>query len=110
MCARFLWREGAQGAVEVFRWTGRNEYVALCEPEFISFGGGCVSSSPSWSPLADARCREGHYGLFLDESLLDGSSAPCPTFANPPLCAPAPARAGAVPFECVGLEVWGIGP
>lgn len=24
----------------VFRWTGRNQYVALCENNFISFGGG----------------------------------------------------------------------
>jgi hypothetical protein len=26
--------------VEVYRWTGRNDYVALCEPDFVSLGGG----------------------------------------------------------------------
>ncbi|KAF8835812.1 TLD-domain-containing protein [Paxillus ammoniavirescens] len=107
----FLWRYHPprngepQGSLEVYKWTGRNDYVALCEPEFISFGGG-----------------DGHYGLYLDASLLDGSSAPCPTFGNPALCThPEAARVsldmdGAakvkpdVSFECVGLEVWGVGP
>ena len=28
--------------VRVFKWTGRNDYVALCEPDYISFGGGCA--------------------------------------------------------------------
>ena len=32
--------------LRVFKWTGRNEYVALCEPEYISFGGGCVILHP----------------------------------------------------------------
>ena len=27
----------------MYKWTGRNDYVALCEPEYISFGGGCVN-------------------------------------------------------------------
>ncbi|KAG8215521.1 TLD-domain-containing protein [Butyriboletus roseoflavus] len=104
----FLWRyhpplEGErQGRLDVYTWTGTNEYVSLCEPGFISFGGG-----------------DGHFGLYLDASLLDGSSAPCPTFGNPPLCASAPhvskeqngvvKAKGDVSFECVGLEVWGIG-
>ena len=39
----FLWKK-AEGddEVKVFKWTGKNDYVALCEPESISFGGGCV--------------------------------------------------------------------
>ncbi|KAI5985749.1 hypothetical protein EDD15DRAFT_2301126 [Pisolithus albus] len=71
----------------------------LCGPDFIAFGGG-----------------DGHYGLYIDSTLLDGSSAPCPTFDNPVLCAQPLSQMGAskgktdVPFECVGLEVWGIGP
>jgi len=60
--------------VQIFRWTGANDYVALCEPDFISFGGG-----------------DGRYGLYIDSSLIDGSSAHCPTFANDTLCgAPGP--------------------
>ncbi|KAL0952980.1 hypothetical protein HGRIS_007192 [Hohenbuehelia grisea] len=86
----FLWRY-VNDQLEVFKWTGKNDYVALCEPDYLSFGGG-----------------DGQYGLYLDDTLLDGSSARCPTFDNAPLCSPAPQKAGATPFECVGLEVWGV--
>lgn len=97
----FLWRyrTDASPPLEVYKWSGKNDYVVLCDPDFISFGGG-----------------DGHYGLYIDSSLLEGSSAPCPTFDNPVLCARPPSHAGAgmgkkdVSFECVGLEVWGIGP
>ncbi|KAJ3933281.1 MAG: TLD-domain-containing protein [Lentinula lateritia] len=88
----FLWRY-VNGNLQVYKWTGKNEYVALCEPEFLSFGGG-----------------DGVYGLYLDESLFDGSSARCPTFDNEPLCSPGDRKGRAVSFECVGLEVWGVGP
>lgn len=118
----FLWRatNSPNGEVQVYRWTGKNTYVALCEPNFFSFGGG-----------------DGHYGLWLDAGLFDGSSARCPTFENEVLCGPPRARheeemmvrrprseSGAeldfsdgLPtpkvvtekFECVGLEVWWIG-
>ena len=44
-CSRFLWRL-AGDAVRVYKWTGKNDYVALCEPDYLSFGGGCVPASP----------------------------------------------------------------
>jgi len=98
----FLWKETGDGdEVRVFNWTGKNDYVALCEPESISFGGG-----------------DGHYGLYLDETLYEGSSARCPTFNNDPLCTSDPSprnggdgggNGGTATFECVGLEVWGVG-
>jgi hypothetical protein len=40
----FMWKY-VEGKFEAFKWTGRNDYVALCEPEFISFGGGYVLHS-----------------------------------------------------------------
>ena len=36
----FLWRK--ENTFKAYRWTGKNDYVALCEPEYISFGGGYV--------------------------------------------------------------------
>jgi hypothetical protein len=55
--------------------------------------------------------RDGRYGLYLDDTLLDGSSARCPTFDNEPLCSSSGAKKGGnVTFECVGLEVWAVGP
>jgi hypothetical protein len=38
---RFLWRY-VGGMLDVYKWTGKNDYVALCEPEYPSFSGGCV--------------------------------------------------------------------
>jgi len=118
----FLWRHrpDASSPLEVYSWTGKNDYVVLCEPEFISFGGGyafaCYSSCTSGDADLAPMCSDGHYGLYIEASLLDGSSAPCPTFDNPALCArPSSQLASAtgtkdVLFECVGLEVWGVGP
>lgn len=82
----------ASDELKVFKWTGRNDYVALCEPGFISFGGG-----------------DGQFGVYLDAGLIDGSSARCVTFGNEVLCGAGRVKAGAVEFECVGLEVWKIG-
>ncbi|KAF8326628.1 TLDc domain-containing protein, partial [Cantharellus anzutake] len=95
----FLWKQqadtdfsdGRPTKARVFKWTGKNEYVALCLPDSMSFGGG-----------------DGKYGLFLDSNLLDGSSAPCPTFDNEILCSDLQDGKGMARFECVGLEVWGI--
>ncbi|KZT05112.1 TLD-domain-containing protein [Laetiporus sulphureus 93-53] len=88
----FLWKLPPDQRLRIYKWTGKNDYVALCEPEYLSFGGG-----------------EGHYGLYLDNSLIDGSSARCPTFDNDPLCSAGPRQGENVRFECVGLEVWGVG-
>ncbi|KAH7882578.1 TLD-domain-containing protein [Phlebopus sp. FC_14] len=97
---RKLWTDetSREAKLDVYNWTGRNDYVALCEPEFISFGGG-----------------DGRYGLYIDASLLEGSSVPCATFDNLVLCGGGGAngivgRKKDVNFECVGLEVWGVGP
>ncbi len=90
--SRFLWRY-SNTKLSVYKSTGRNDYIALCEPDYLSFGGG-----------------DGSYGMYVDKSLLEGSSARCLTFGNDVLCSPGRMRAGgAVPFECVGLEVWRVG-
>ncbi|EAU87265.2 oxidation resistance protein 1 [Coprinopsis cinerea okayama7 len=116
----FLWKY-ADGQLKVFKATGKNTYFAICNKEYMAFGGGSTS-----------------YGLYLDSGLFQGSSAPCPTFGNEVLCtipfcksrnddttssssfqptlAPGLttkstlAVGDEVDFECVGLEVWGVGP
>ncbi|ELU41951.1 TLD domain-containing protein [Rhizoctonia solani AG-1 IA] len=89
----FLWSQKQDGGpVKIFKWTGKNDYVRLCETDFISFGGG-----------------NGKFGLYLDSALLDGESASCPTFDNEPLCSGGNASsAGTVKYECVGIEAWSI--
>lgn len=115
---RFLWREtrknDAPAGVNVFKWTGKNDYVALCEPDYISFGGGCGFFFCSLATLIHFEylpLSDGKYGLFLDSTFFDGSSARCQTFDNDVLCSTTNDRSVStrtVRFECVGMEVWGV--
>lgn len=51
---------------------------------------------------------EGYYGIYLDETLYEGSSAHCPTSDDDPLCTSEPGQGGTATLECVGLEVWAM--
>ncbi|EIW66885.1 hypothetical protein TREMEDRAFT_72262 [Tremella mesenterica DSM 1558] len=90
-CFLFKFRDD-DSAPCVFRWTGRNQYFALCETNYVSFGGG-----------------NGTYGLLLDSTFTRNSTATCPTFDNEVLC-----HDGIVysekptSFDCLGVEVWAI--
>ncbi|WFD20380.1 hypothetical protein MCAP1_002624 [Malassezia caprae] len=105
-------------AIEVFRWTGKNDYMVLSESDYLSVGGG-----------------DGRYGLWLDEKLDKGLSAKCPAFHNEVLCnaqessathavdngpkAPVdllsddldkqPKAPETGKFHCLGVEVWAVG-
>ena len=48
-------------------------------------------------------CHSGHFGLWLDEDFLHGSSYNCETYGNHPL-------ATTEDFLCTGIEAWGFGP
>jgi hypothetical protein len=101
--------------LDVYKWTGKNDYVALCQPEHLSFGGGYVHFLfylfiVSNSGIVYYSQQDSRYGLYLDDTLLDGSSAHCPTFENEPPCSPGTKKGGNVTFECVRLEVWAVGP
>ncbi|RUO96843.1 TLD-domain-containing protein [Jimgerdemannia flammicorona] len=85
----FLWKallsdrpEDAQ--VRVYPWTGRNDYILLCDSGFIGIGGG-----------------DGKFGLWLHSDLERGHSERCVTFDNELL-------SSSSEFECVQLEVWGF--
>lgn len=101
-------------AVEVFRWTGLNDYNVLSESDYLSVGGG-----------------DGRYGLWIDAALTRGLSGRCPAFNNEVLCnahessAPHAADNANVPtadllgtdqptpkaekFFVIGVEVWAVG-
>ena len=71
---------------KAFPYTGENDYVMLCQQNFLSVGGG-----------------DGRYGLWIDDSLAKGVSSACPTFANEGL-----SQVGEK-FGILGVEVWSIG-
>ena len=48
-------------------------------------------------------CRDGKYGLFLDDVFENGISSRCPAFGNEPL------SGSSDKFKIDGVEVWRIG-
>jgi hypothetical protein len=63
-----------------------NDFMIFCEPDFLSVGGG-----------------DGHYGLWLDDTLEKGISDTCPTFGNEPL------SEEGHHFNVLDVEIWYIG-
>ncbi|KAI2627528.1 TLD-domain-containing protein [Hypoxylon sp. NC1633] len=70
-----------------FAYTGANDYCIFCETKFLSIGGG----------------GGGTYGLWLNDSLSRGHSAPCDTFLNQPL------SDEGEKFDVLGVELWVVG-
>jgi len=71
---------------KAFPYTGENDFIILCQPEYLSVGGG-----------------DGHYGLWLNDNLSNGVSDTCPTFGNEPL------SDEGKKFDVLGVELWYIG-
>lgn len=69
-----------------YPFTGLNEFAIYCQSDFLSMGAG-----------------DGHYGLWLDDSLIHGVSNPSLTYGNDVL-----SREGKK-FHIVALEVWRVG-
>ncbi|KAI1371005.1 TLD-domain-containing protein [Hypoxylon crocopeplum] len=70
-----------------FAYTGANDYCIFCETKFLSVGGG----------------GGGTFGLWLNDSLSRGHSAPCDTFLNQPL------SDEGEKFDVLGVELWVVG-
>ncbi|KAI1082619.1 TLD-domain-containing protein [Whalleya microplaca] len=70
-----------------FAYTGANDYCIFCETGFLSVGGG----------------HGGTFGLWLDDELGRGHSAPCDTFLNQPL------SEEGEKFDVLGVELWVVG-
>ncbi|XP_057861091.1 uncharacterized protein LOC131069594 isoform X2 [Cryptomeria japonica] len=71
------------GKPDIFRPTGANRYFILCMNDSLAIGGG------------------GHFALYLDEDLLNGSSATSETFGNSCL-------AQTEDFVVTDVELWGF--
>merc|ERR1711892_47659 len=64
----FLYRfsHSSQSVLDQFTWTGRNSFFIRCDRETLVFGS-----------------SEGTYAIWVEGSLLRGTSRKCATFANP---------------------------
>lgn len=74
--------------VKYFRWSGANRYVQLCDVsnKMLAFGGGG---------------RDGAFGLCVEQDFQVGSTGPCATFENEPLC-------DQENFDIVDMEIYGF--
>ena len=74
--------------VKVFKWTGINRYIQYCDVthRILAFGGG-----------GDA----GSFGLCVEKEFQKGTTGPCATFGNDPLC-------DKEHFRILDLEIWGF--
>ena len=74
--------------VIVYKWTGANRYIQLCDPQakLLALGGGG---------------DDGEFGLCVENDFQRGSTGSCETFGNDPLC-------GQDRFDIVDLECYGF--
>jgi hypothetical protein len=77
-----------QQKIKVYKWTGINRYIQYCDitHRILAFGGGGESGS---------------FGLCVEKDFQTGSTGPCATFGNEPLC-------DQEHFKIVDLEIWGF--
>jgi hypothetical protein len=76
----------ATDTLKVFRWSGKNRYIQLCDTsrKMFAFGGGG---------------DDGAFGLAVEEDFQRGSTGHCDTFDNEPLCEEEN-------FKICDLEIW----
>ena len=74
--------------VIVYKWTGVNRYIQLCDPQakLLALGGGG---------------DDGEFGLCVENDFQRGSTGSCETFGNEPLCSQD--RFDIVDLECYGF-------
>jgi len=71
---------------KAFPYSGMNDFMIFCESGYLSVGGG-----------------DGHYGLWLDDTLETGISDTCLTFGNEPL------SEEGHKFDVLDVEIWYVG-
>jgi len=83
-----LERDDENYGVLVYKWTGKNRYIQVCDLQhkMIALGGGG---------------RDGEFGMCVEDDFRVGSTGPCDTFDNAPLC-----KQGQ--FEIMNVECYGF--
>lgn len=102
-----------ESEIDVYPYTGENDFIQLCTHDRIAVGGGTTEddSSKTKSSINKKSLSEldqdWGFGLALQSDLLRGSSSPCLTFGSPSLCKSQPAGSR---FEIMNVELWTTTP
>mmetsp|Transcript_1813 Transcript_1813/g.3222 ORF Transcript_1813/g.3222 Transcript_1813/m.3222 type:complete len:596 (-) Transcript_1813:1785-3572(-) len=114
-CHSLLEQAQLESEVDIYPYSGLNNFVQLCSKSKLAIGGGEIKTSkhghhqaalPVLSHPFRVSLDKGQnygFGLAISDDLLRGTSSPCATFRNPCLCNHA--SQGEV-FEISNLEVW----
>ena len=83
-----LYKINDDNEVKIYKWSGMNRYIQLCDTvdKRLAMGGGGTG---------------GNFGLCVEEDFSRGSTGPCQTFENEPLC-----EGGE--FDILDFEVYGF--
>lgn len=105
-----------ESEIDVYPYTGENEFIQFCTHDRIAVGGGIPDNptssekksqnEPISNPLVEHEYEWG-LGLSLQSDLLQGCSSPCLTFGSPSLCTKKPSGDR---FEVVNVELWTTTP
>jgi hypothetical protein len=79
-----LYKVVSEHEIQVYKWTGVNRYIQTCSHDRIGLGGG-----------------GDFFGLCLQQNFSVGSTGPCDTFGNEPLCSDEN-------FHVANMEVYGF--
>jgi hypothetical protein len=107
-CRSIIDQAHMESLVDVYPYTGANNYIQFCTRERIAVGGGSPTTEEE-SPEADVQASHKHhewgFGLSLSPDLLTGTSSPCLTFASPSLST---AHKDGSVFEVINMELWTV--
>jgi hypothetical protein len=120
-CASLFDQAQLESEIDVFMFTGNNEYVQVCHHDLLAVGGDenvtiveskglSVDETILGLGSGDANscsANRAGFGLALDKDLLRGTTSPTSTFKNPSLCGHGNATESFIVF---GLEVWTFTP
>lgn len=95
-----------ESEIDVYPYTGDNDYIQLCTQDRLAVGGGSPESGEK-KDENDPAMHDFGFGLAIQGDLLEGSSSPCVTFGSPSLSALHPD--GSL-FEIINLELWTLTP
>mmetsp|Transcript_28289 Transcript_28289/g.57440 ORF Transcript_28289/g.57440 Transcript_28289/m.57440 type:complete len:328 (+) Transcript_28289:394-1377(+) len=125
-CSSVIDQAQLESELDVFPWTGENNYVQLCTSNTVAIGGG--TEEQKGDEQAEMEKNAGHaeqaeegqktswdmddappfgFGLAIEDHLLRGCSNPCLTFGSPPL---SKKHHDGSSFEILNLEVWTLTP
>ncbi|KAL7552081.1 hypothetical protein ACHAWF_016721 [Thalassiosira exigua] len=85
----------AEEDVEIFNWSGENEFCQLFANDKIAVGGDQMTGS-----------KGAGFGLVIGDALERGSSSPCKTYSN--RCLVSDSESGE--FEVANIEIWALTP